>query len=430
MDGDPDENFDFVGGGIIAAISNFYLKPRIDPSRIGRTVDLNFIKRNKLPKKDKYTLSDYNTDKKRSSEWYINKILASPRLLLGREKFIQNLFTSGEIKFLDSTNRPILYGTPESDSMSPSLTHAPKLYPYQNNGLVFIGGDGNDTLDGYYRDDVFIGGKGNDTLEGGSFLRPNLFQGTDSSIYQGTLDEYDIEFLADYSVKITDRVRNRDGSDLLKGVEQAVFSDKTIDLSPGQDIAFVIDTTTSMHDDIDAVRARSSEIINTIFDSDRGFLDSQIAIVGYNNSGASKFLSFTEQPKIEDRKNAAIKAINSISLKGGIERMNAGLIEALSGGAGEWRKEADVRRIILFGDEPPDDPELRSQVLKLAANVGINIPNRRALSITGDIETSSVTSDLSITRFALATENSDGTTVAIPVEIFSILISNRDYLGR
>lgn len=255
-------------------------------------------------------------------------------------------FKSGAIKFLDSKNRPILYGTPESDSMSPSLTHAPKLNPYQNNGLVFISGDGNDTLDGYYRDDVFIGGKGNDTLEGGSFLRPNLFQGTDSSMYQGTLDEYDIEFLADYSVKITDRVGDRDGSDLLKGVEQAVFSDKTIDLSPGQDIAFVIDTTGSMVDDIDAVKARASEIINTIFDSDRGFLDSQIAVVGYNDPSTNTFLSFTEQPKIEDRKNAAIKAINSISVGGGgdhEEAVNAGLIRALSGGAGKWREEADIR---------------------------------------------------------------------------------------
>ena len=450
----PDENFDFVGGGRIAELSNAYLEPRIDPSKIGRTVDIEFIKRDKL-KKRTYTLSDYNADQKRSSEWDINIILAGTKLLLGRKTFIQNL----GIKFLDSRNRYIVYGTAENDSMKHDIvkiTHT--VYPYEYvspndsgtpfdntnynpfedpfdyRGLVFItgtgadkilggrfddkldGGDGNDTLDGGEGNDVFIGSKGNDKIEGNS--------GTDSSMYEGTVDEYDIEFLADDSVKITDRVGDRDGSDLLKGVEQAVFSDKTIDLSPGQDIAFVIDTTTSMGDDIDAVRARSSEIINTIFDSDRGFLDSQIAVVGYNNYGAGTYLSFTEQPKIEDRKNAAIKAINSISLKGGIERMNAGLIEVLSGGAGEWRKEADVRRIILFGDEPPDDPELRSEVLKLAANVGINIPNRRALSITGDIETSSITSDLSITRFALATENSDGTTVAIPVEIFSILMGN------
>ncbi|MDE5120967.1 MAG: cadherin domain-containing protein, partial [Trichodesmium sp. St19_bin1] len=228
-------------------------------------------------------------------------------------------------------------------------------------------------------------------------------------------------------VRITDRVGARDGSDTLKDVEKAEFSDKTIDISPGQDISFVIDTTGSMNDDIDAVKARASEIINTIFDSDRGFLDSQIAVVGYKDPSTNTFLSFTEQPKIEDRKNAAIKAINSISVGGGgdeEEAVNAGLIRALSGGAGEWREEADVRRIILFGDAPPKDTELRSQVLKLAANVGVNSSNRKALSITGDIETSSITSDLSITRFALATENSDGTTVAIPVEIFSVLMGN------
>ncbi|MDE5120830.1 MAG: hypothetical protein O4965_12245, partial [Trichodesmium sp. St19_bin1] len=160
---------------------------------------------------------------------------------------------------------------------------------------------------------------------------------------------------------------------------------------------------------------------------DRGFLDSQIAVVGYNDPSTNTFLSFTEQPKIEDRKNAAIKAINSISVGGGgdhEEAVNAGLIRALSGGAGKWREEADIRRIILFGDAPPKDTELRSQVLELATNVGVNISNRKALSITGDIETSSITNDLSITRFALETENSGGTTVATPVEIFSVLIGN------
>ena len=295
-------------------------------------------------------------------------------------------------------------------------------------GIKVEGGSGPDELNGFEGNDTLFGKEGNDKISGkkGDDII-NGGEGFDTVKYEGNGDEYEIEFLPDETVRITDRVGARDGSDTLKDVEKAEFSDKTIDISPGQDISFVIDTTGSMDDDIDAVKARASEIINTIFDGDSGFLDSQIAVVGYNDPSTNTFLSFTEQPKIEDRKNAAIKAINSISVGGGgdyEEAVNAGLIRALSGGAGKWREEADVRRIILFGDAPPKDTELRSQVLELAANVGVNISNRKALSITGDIETSSITSDLSITRFTLETENSGGTTVATPVEIFSVLIGN------
>ncbi|MDE5083884.1 MAG: hypothetical protein O4859_22710 [Trichodesmium sp. St18_bin1] len=92
LDGKPDENFDFVSAGISGGIANWYLEPRIDPSRIGKRVDINFIKRDKLEKKDKYTLSDYNTDKKRSSEWSISKTLGTTMLLEGRITFVENLF--------------------------------------------------------------------------------------------------------------------------------------------------------------------------------------------------------------------------------------------------------------------------------------------------------------------------------------------------
>ena len=219
------------------------------------------------------------------------------------------------------------YETPFTlpDSLKEGIKVAGGSGPDKLNGF-----EGNDTLFGKEGDDTISGKKGDDIINGG--------KGFDIARYEGNGDEYEIEFLPDDTVRITDRVGARDGSDTLKDVEKAEFSDKTIDISPGQDISFVIDTTGSMYDDIDAVKARASEIINTIFDSDRGFLDSQIAVVGYKDPSTNTFLSFTEQPKIEDRKNAAIKAINSISVGGGgdeEEAVNAGLIRALSGGAGE-----------------------------------------------------------------------------------------------
>jgi hypothetical protein len=63
-------------------------------------------------------------------------------------------------------------------------------------------------------------------------------------------------------------------------------------------------------------------------------IDSRIAVVGYKDPTTNTFLSFTDQPKIEDRKTAALQAINSISVGGGgdiPEYVNSGLIRALSG---------------------------------------------------------------------------------------------------
>lgn len=181
-----------------------------------------------------------------------------------------------------------------------------------------------------------------------------------------------------------------------------------------------------MFDDIDAVKASANSIINTIFDDSFPF--SRVAVVGYNDPATNTFLSFTDQEEIADRKTAAINAINSISVGGGSdfpEAVNAGLIRALSGGAGEWNKEAVSRTIILFGDAPAKDTELRAQVVKLASDVAVsNISGLRALSIAGDIETSTVTNGLALTRFALSALDAEDAAVTIPVQIFTIIIGN------
>lgn len=194
----------------------------------------------------------------------------------------------------------------------------------------------------------------------------------------------------------------------------------------GQDIAFVVDTTGSMADDIDEVKASSTKIINSLFDSSH---NSRVAVVGYNDPGTNTFLSFTDQPEINDRKSAALSAINSISVGGGgdlPEVVNAGLIRALSGGAGQWRKEVGVRRIILFGDAPPKDTELRSQVLQLAKNLDVSIESSSLLSfaISSDIETQKVTENVTVTDFMVSAETLEATPVEFPVQIFTILVGN------
>jgi Ca2+-binding RTX toxin-like protein len=304
----------------------------------------------------------------------------------------------------------VIYGSPKNDPNLSSLDPIVESKPY-----LIVGGAGNDQLRGRTFDDELDGGEGFDT-----------------AVYKGAKDEYDIQDLPDGSQRITDRIPSRDGTDILKNIEKIVF-----EKGLAQDIAFVIDTTSSMSDDIDEVKARASEIINRVLGEKSDSPDSvspdktnsggsRIAVVGYNDPGTNIFLPFTDQPDIEQRKTAALNAINSISVSGGgdlPEVVNTGLIRALSGEAGKWRPEADVRRIILFGDAPPKDDELRAQVLALASNVeapvsGMSSP--RTMSIASDIETSNITNNLAVTRFALETDAQ----TKIPVEIFTILIGN------
>ena len=442
----------------MTGIANSVVKPFVEPWGIGRTVNIKFSESESIPRTT-YTSQDFADDLNRSGNWFkLTFPNAVAKIGVGATDFVDGLFNDGVTKFLDG-NKPIIYGSPDADSLVASdidftsnappfgPNQAPLLAPFIDNGLVLIagngddtvegsfrddrilGGKGNDSLDGSLGDDIFVGGAGDDTMQGGSFLVGFSQQGTDTANYGGAQSEYDIEFLPDDSIQISDKIAGRDDSDTLVGVEVAKFSDKSINLTPGQDIAFVIDTTGSMFDDIDAIKASASNIIDAIFDSDLGFLNSRIAVVGYNDPETNTFLSFTAQPKIADRKTAALNAINSISAGGGgdfPEAVNAGLIRALSGGAGKWRGEAAERRIILFGDAPPNDNYLRAQVLALASNVGTSLPNSylTSMSIASDIETSSFASDLAVTRFAVTAMDADGAPVTIPVEIFTVLIGN------
>ncbi|MDY7003632.1 MAG: VWA domain-containing protein [Cyanobacteriota bacterium] len=441
-----DDNFDFDSSNrLVETINNLFLEPTLDPYKLGRgEVEIKFSGSGATY--DTYTQTDdFATDQGRESDV---SVIGSPGRLSKDARGIGSialspsyLFNIASDTFLsyDRGDLKVIYGTPGSDDIN-EFDAEVSLDIYFGylmvggagndniDGGLFAdelqGGEGNDTLNGGLGDDTFVGGQGNDRINGGSFIF-GLFQGTDSSVYEGTLDEYDIEFLPDDTVRITDRVAGRDGSDTLEGVEQAIFSDRTINLSPGQDVSFVIDTTSSMEDDIDAVKVRASDIINSIFEGEGGFLDSRIAVVGYNDPGTNTFLSFTQEPKVDDRKTAALNAINSISVSGGgdfPEVVNAGLLRALSGGAGEWREEAIARRIILFGDAPPKDTELRGQVTALASNVNASISGSSlsSLSISGDIETTNIADNLAVTRFALQTDAPTTT----PVEIFTILIGD------
>ncbi len=142
-----------------------------------------------------------------------------------------------------------------------------------------------------------------------------------------------------------------------------------------RDIAFVIDTTGSMDDDIAAVQAAAAQIVNTIATSGD---DYRVALIDFrdfpywpygdvSDYPAQLALDFTaDQPTI-------INAINGLTIGYGEdwpESVYSGVMEAVEL---QWRADAE-KLIILMGDAPPHDPEpetgYTSDSVIAAANAG------------------------------------------------------------
>jgi Ca2+-binding RTX toxin-like protein len=462
------DNFDFqsLPGSLFQYINDWVLRPKIDPYQLGRgEVSILFSGSGKVY--NTYTAEQFFNDSVLESN--VNGDRSAGILSLvqnGGLNYFNRIFDDMFLAYRTINYDQVIYGTPANDILKPppgqddgvtdSSLESFKQYLIaggDGNDQIFggksidrlfggngddtlngnagddklFGGDGNDILNGGFGNNEFEGGKGDDIINGGAIIE-GIYLGKDTAFYDGSSEEHSIEFLSDGKVKITDKIANRNGIDTLSAVKYALFNNKQIDLSAGQDISFVIDTTGSMGDDLAAIKAQSFSIINAIFDGS-GYLNSRVSVVGYNDPYTETFLSFTDQPKIEDRKQAAFEAINRLYASGGgdfPESVNAGLIRALSGGAGQWRKDAVARRIILFGDAPPNDTQLRAQVLSLAANIGGDAPAApiARMSIAGDIGTSSVSDGLALTRFSITAAEVGGSSVTYPVEIFTVLIGD------
>jgi GH24 family phage-related lysozyme (muramidase) len=200
-----------------------------------------------------------------------------------------------------------------------------------------------------------------------------------------------------------------------------------------QDIAFVVDTTGSMGDDIASVQTQARSIIDGIFSSSRGLENSRVAIVGFNDPGVSTILPFTDQVDPDARKAAAISGLNRLSAAGGgdiPELTYTGIETALqlrgpdggpNAGLSSWRPDADAKKIIVFGDAPAKDVSKKSSVLQLARDLGIVIDDRTVI----DPEPNNFqVGHEAISAFTLnALEgNESGVTVTYPVQIFTVAI--------
>jgi hypothetical protein len=414
---DVQENFDFVGGGLIASFGNGYLEPRVDPSNIGRVVNIQF---SGSPLGYTYDAAAYWNDRQRSESWEVSSLLNLPKLISDMDKLLDNLFTGGVTKFLDG-NKPIVYGTTGDDLILDPynfLKKDPFLSSFKGNGIVILGGMGKDTIAGFNNDDKLLGGEGMDELfgAGGDDV---LYggDGIDTAYYRGDSLDYDI-FKNQSGTWTVRHVRGTkdSGSDLLIDIERISFVDQTkgetwfisggkkFDLATNgitfqTDFALVIDTTGSMGSSINSVKAQSAALIDAVFAGGKN--DGRIAVVGFkdvaNGEPSQVILPFTDQDEFEDRKAAATAAINSITVGGGGDLPETdfdGLLLALNGSAGTWRVGAGTRRIALFTDAPVKDTELAAQVTAIAQNIGATIASRSSLrGFGGSVDTFNLTFD-------------------------------------
>jgi len=328
-----------------------------------------------------------------------------------------------------------------------------------------VGGGGDDFIEGFAGNDIIEGDDsnfiqftagGNDIMAGGS--GQDIFLGRPQDLDGDTIVDLEVgDFIQLEGVKTSDIIDNFTyygiGSNItFSFVEGALdFFGTTVNINMdipdgatlklvedskeskievvgrGQDIAFVVDTTGSMWDDIANVKASAIEIINSVFDPERGLTDSRIAVVGFNDPTTETVLSFTDHADPEDRKTAALNAINSLSANGGgdfPELTYTGLLRALDGSSGEWRDDAVARKIILFGDATAKDTHLRDQVIALANDLGADIDASVSASAFSTVD---VSKDIVLTSFRLSAETEGEEMVTVPVQIFTVAIgSNSD----
>jgi hypothetical protein len=177
----PQDNFDFTSTSD-NSIGNTILQGWIDPSEIGRKINLNFT--GTMPTYT-YTQANYQADLTKMSTW------SNPFLTTTYDAMVDiadDLFDAGITDFRDEQGRPIFYGTEAGDTLSADdLPDAPYLEPYLDNGVVLITGKGDDILKGGGAESSLHGGTGKDifSLSNMSFIMDG--ESNDRTVWGGYL---------------------------------------------------------------------------------------------------------------------------------------------------------------------------------------------------------------------------------------------------
>ena len=105
-------------------------------------------------------------------------------------------------------------------------------YTYKTRHLIraSLGGNGNANLTGNQHDNTLTGNSGNNSLSGGGGDDElNGGDGEDTAVFDGPSADYEIVYNRE-TVTVRDRQQDRDGTDLLRGIEMLGFSDGVIPL--------------------------------------------------------------------------------------------------------------------------------------------------------------------------------------------------------
>ncbi len=158
------ENFDFTAGTTFGDIANSLLEPKIDPSKIGRTVEFDFSGQRTV--QGRFTFDDYQAASSGAAAQPADPLLYA-YIAVNSTAFLDQLYQSGSTRFLDQDGRMIIYGTNAQDNLSPSkfdnLAIDRHLREALNSkGATIIAGGGGDTLAGGIRNDALHGGIGTD----------------------------------------------------------------------------------------------------------------------------------------------------------------------------------------------------------------------------------------------------------------------------
>jgi Mg-chelatase subunit ChlD len=146
-------------------------------------------------------------------------------------------------------------------------------------------------------------------------------------------------------------------------------------LEPGEpiDLVFVVDTTGSMGDDIDAVKNDMRTILAELTATNP---DRRIGIVAYRDRG-DEYLTRTFL-ELSEGEEAIVAAIGALAVGGGgdiREHVYAGIDTALR--EQPWRPGSS-RHLVLMGDAPPhddygDDPRTYESVIGLANSPQLSV---------------------------------------------------------
>ncbi|MBD8876179.1 putative Ig domain-containing protein [Roseibium polysiphoniae] len=223
---DP-ENFDFKSSDGSTELTQETSERAIDPSGIGRTVELVF-KEGGLTAKT-YTYTDYLADQQMTDQYYsVFEYSFDNQSLLKDE--IQDLFDDLFEDGITSTtlsDKMIVYGTSGSDDLHSYTTTRgydvtdetadigavwPLVYTFDlpqhnktTNGIVYVAGGGHDTVIGTDKQDALFGGTGGDTLIGGVAGSQLGGQNVSDVFFQNTPSYFDDE--------IQDRLEGGEGLD-------------------------------------------------------------------------------------------------------------------------------------------------------------------------------------------------------------------------